>query len=465
MISSVGSTPDGARDRNPVRLVVSTASDLTEGAGAGAPDLAIGRDARVAPGERSGAFEHRSVLRRRDERARHPRRVTTAGAGPYAPATSHEAGGYRISGFTREDAADIPGAFEAVYGRDYLNPLVYDADAFADLVASGEQISFVARDAAGEFAGHLGLSFSAPSRRLVEVSQGIVVPGHRKSGIFARLIDRAIAFAREVLGAEAVYGQALTNHTVSQRVLGACDFHAVGLEVDYVPRRMLLREKALGPAATLIQYLDLGRDQHASCHLPPCHAAWFGRLLDGAGVPGLRVIATEARTDRRPSLAEAKDIPGCDMSRLLVRRAGPDLERIVEAREAEARRSGRRCFQVLVNLGNAAGAAAVESLRGRGYACGGLLPGFLEGGQHVAIMYRNFETPYFEGVMVHDREAEELLAAVVADWQRLEGRHAGARPGLDAEPGLAQARFVPLALGIEATAQRMAPSAVERVAV
>ena len=37
--------------------------------------------------------------------------------------------------------------------------------------------------------------------------------------------------------------------------------------------------------------------------------------------------------------------------------------------------------QVLINLGNAEGAAAAELLRGWGYACSGLLPGYLEGGK------------------------------------------------------------------------------------
>ncbi len=336
------------------------------------------------------------------------------------PASTREAGGYRISGFTYKDAADIPHAFKAVYGEDYLNPLVYDADGFASLVASGDQISFIARDADGDFAGHLALAFSAPNRRLVEVSQGIVVPAHRKSGIFARLMERAVAFARGELGAQAVFGTALTNHAVSQRVLAACEFRDVGLEVDYVPQRMLLRERATGPAATLVQYLDLGRHDHAPCHLPPSYAVWFARLLDGAAITGQRQMTLATQLDRRASISEAKDMPRFDMSRLLIRRAGFDFWSLVDAHETKAEAAGRRSFQVLVNLGNAEGAATVELLRGWGYACGGLLPSYLEGGQHVAIMYRSFESPYFEGVKLHDGEADHLLASVVSDWQRAE---------------------------------------------
>jgi RimJ/RimL family protein N-acetyltransferase len=337
------------------------------------------------------------------------------------PASSLEEGGYEISGFRPADALDIPRAFEEVYGKDYLNPQVYDAAGFAGVVASGAQVSFIARDAEGVFAGHLALVFSAPNRRLVEVAQGIVLPAHRKSGIFGRLMTRAVAFAGEELGCQAVYGTALTNHAVSQKVLAHSGFRDVGLEVDYVPERMLRREGAGGPAATLVQYLDFGRDEEAPCHLPASYAGWFSGLLDGAAIAGERHVVSSTRLELRASESEANDMPRFDMSRLLVRRAGFDFWRLVGSFEAAAEAAGRRSVQILVGLGEQEGAAAVELLRGWGYACGGLVPGYLEGGRHVAIMYRSFAAPYFSGVRLHTAAAERLLACVVADWKRAQG--------------------------------------------
>jgi hypothetical protein len=248
------------------------------------------------------------------------------------------------------------------------------------------------------------------------------------------MIDRALDFARESLGAQAVLGISLTNHTISQKVVAKRGFRDVGLEVDYVPQRMLLREAASGPAATLVQYLDLGRQQNAPCHLPPSYAVWFARLLDGAAVSGQRQITLATQLDRRASVSEAKDMPRFDMARLLVRRAGFDFWSLVGKMEAEAEAAGRRSFQVLINLGNAEGAAAVELLRGWGYACSGLLPGYLEGGQHVAILYRSFDEPHFQGVQLHDAGAERLLQNVVADWQRAERLGAELRHLFDDTP-------------------------------
>jgi hypothetical protein len=192
------------------------------------------------------------------------------------------------------------------------------------------------------------------------------------------------------------------------------------MEIDYVPQRMLAKDGVAGPAATLVQYLDYGQHDYSVCHLPPSYAVWFSRLLEGASVSGPRQITLATGLDRRATLSEMMDMPRFDMARLLVRRAGFDFWSLVGAQEDAAEAAGRRSFQVLINLGSAEGAAAVELLRGWGYACSGLLPGYLEGGRHAAIMYRNFEAPHFEGVKLHDDGARRLLSHISNDWQRAE---------------------------------------------
>jgi hypothetical protein len=192
------------------------------------------------------------------------------------------------------------------------------------------------------------------------------------------------------------------------------------MEIDYVPQRMLVQAGAGGPAATLVQYLDYGRHDYPACHLPPSYAVWFTRLLDSAGIGGQRQITLATGLDRSATRSELMDMPRFDMARLLVHHAGFDFWSLVGEQEAAAEAAGRRSFQVLINLGTAEGAAAVELLRGWGYACSGLVPGYFEGGQHVAIMYRNFHAPYFEGIKLHDDGAKQLLARIDNDWQRAE---------------------------------------------
>src|SRR3546814_14072548 len=112
-----------------------------------------------------------------------------------------------------------------------------------------------------------------------------------------------------------------------------------------------------------------------------------------------------------------------DMARLCIgglvgNRAGFDVGGLGGEQEAAGEAGGRRSFQVLITVGTAEGAAAVELLRGWGYACSGLIPGYLEGGQHVAIMYRNFQAPYFEGNKLLDDGDKRLIASTGNDMQR-----------------------------------------------
>jgi hypothetical protein len=197
------------------------------------------------------------------------------------------------------------------------------------------------------------------------------------------------------------------------------------------PSACCVREGATGPAAILLQYLDFGHERRAACHLPPSYALWFSRLLNEGGVSGPRQVTMAADLDRQASIAEVKDLPRFDMSRVTVRRAGFDFWSLVADEEAKAEAAGRRSFQVLISLGDAEGAAAVEMLRGWGYACSGLSPNYLEDGQHAAIMYRCFAEPYFEGIQLHNAAALRLLDNVMADWRRAERLGAELRHAFD----------------------------------
>src|SRR3546814_16007371 len=90
------------------------------------------------------------------------------------PASSNEADGYVIAGFTPQDAPDIPRSLTAVYGRDYLSSVVSSPDAFPALLASGPHISFIAPASAGDLPGHIAPPFSTPDPALRQPGQRLV---------------------------------------------------------------------------------------------------------------------------------------------------------------------------------------------------------------------------------------------------------------------------------------------------
>lgn len=327
-------------------------------------------------------------------------------------------GDYTLARLEPRDAAIVPDGFRRVYGDAYLSAAVYDADALARALRRGEQISFVARHADGDFAGHIALKRSAPNPRLFEVVQGIVVAEHRKAGMFRHLFDAALERARRDPDCDGFFGTALTNHKVSQRVLAEAGLRDVGFEIDYVPQRMLANEGAAGAIATVVQYLGLRPSAPRPAHVPERYRAWTARLLAVCG-EATRVSAPRGRTalPAGPAGVESADMPRFDMARLSVERVGVDLPGHVARCERAAAAAGRRTVQVLVNLDRPAAAPAIDWLRARGYAYSGLLPRYCADGGHAGLMYRSFAAPNFAEIKPYSEDARWLLGEVVTDWR------------------------------------------------
>ncbi len=328
-------------------------------------------------------------------------------------------GDYTLARIGPADAGLIPEGFRRVYGEDYLSAAVYDAAAIAEALASGEQISFLARDAAGAFAGHIALRRSAPNPHIYEIAQGIVVAEHRKAGIFRHIFNTALAEAEADPECEALFGTALTNHRISQRVLQEGGLRDVGYEIDYVPRRMLDREGVAGPIATLVQYRGFGRGPASPAYAALPYVGWVARLLRHVGEAGPALPVVKPQVVRPSSLGRESDLPRFDMARLTLEEAGRDLPALLADFERRAEAAGRRTAQVVLALDRPAAAAAMEQLRGLGYAFSGLLPRHLPGSAHGALFYRSFAQPNFAEIQPYTEEAARLLREVELDWRQV----------------------------------------------
>jgi RimJ/RimL family protein N-acetyltransferase len=315
------------------------------------------------------------------------------------------------------EASVIPEGFRRVYGEDYLSAAVYDEAAIARALEDGSQRSFLATAPDGSFAGHIALTRGAPNTRMFETAQGIVDPDHRRAGLLRHLFAMMVESARADPDCDALFGTALTNHTISQKVLGQYGFRDTGLEIDYVPQRMLVSEGVAGPIATLVQYLDFGKTEAAPAYLTPELARWAARLLPNGARAGAVVPVAHAPAPEEEGRLEVRDMPRFDMARLTVARAGADLPDIVSRVEAKAAADGRRTTQVVVALDRPGSAWAVEQLRAAGYAFSGLLPRFFPGNAHGGIFYRSFAVPNFKEIRTWSDTAAWLLEEVRADWQ------------------------------------------------
>jgi GNAT superfamily N-acetyltransferase len=328
-----------------------------------------------------------------------------------------DVGGYTVRRMTAGEACELPEGFRAVYGDAYLSARVYDADALAAVVAAGDQVSYLARDPHGRLAGHIALTRSAPNPALWEMGQAIVLPDHRKSGIFRWLFQAALTHATRDPACEGLFATSLTNHVVSQKVCAEAGFQDVGLEIDYVPQRMLVKEGACGAIATIVQYMSVRAAAARPAYVPAAYRPWAARLLAAVGERGaVRVPDGDGGFADRPTVLDSLDLPRFDMTRLTLTQAGGDFAGRLQAAERTAAAAGRRTIQVLLPLDRPDGAAAFAQLRRRGYGFSGILPRFLEGGAHAGMLYRSLDTPNLPEIQVYSASAQDLLQQVRADW-------------------------------------------------
>ena len=114
------------------------------------------------------------------------------------------------------------------------------------------------------------------------------------------------------------------------------------------------------------------------------------------------------------SALEMIDLPRFDMTRLFVRSAASDLDDEIASLERQARASGRRMLQVVLDLGNPACGPAADLLRDRGYWLGGLLPRWFDA--DGLLLQKSLDQPNFPAIETYSEDAGLLLQVIQDDY-------------------------------------------------
>ena len=345
---------------------------------------------------------------------------------PSTPGQDENGAAVEIGPFREGDGERIAALFREVYGEGYPVRLFYDPAALARANASGETWSIVARRPDGEVLGVTHFFRSAPCGKLYETGAGLVRKESRNLGLIARLMD--FGFGEWLPGreeVEEVFGEAVCNHTHSQKAGAALGFLELALEVSLMPAEAYTTEKsAAGRVAALLSF---------RCCRPRPHTVF----LPAPYRDELRFLY--GPLDDRRDLAEA-DAPLPETSateatmtvfdfarvaRVAVAHAGGDLAARLGAIEREAAEKGVEVFQLWLNAGEPHVGAAVALLRERGYFFGGPLPRWFD--TDGLLMQRLLCPPDFDQIRIHSDRAREILAIVRRDQERAAAR-AGRTP-------------------------------------
>jgi len=322
--------------------------------------------------------------------------------------------GYTFRRLRPVDAAGVVDCVRAIYGATYVHPELYQADEIVRLNDEQRLVSVVALDGQGEVVGHYALE-RPDLGSLAETGEALVLPEHRHHQLMEQM--------RELLEAEAqrlelagLYGNVVTNHVFSQRVVGRFGEFPTALSLGWSPASFHNLPEDLPQRMSEVVYFKFLRSPESlPVHLPERHAGWCRRIwsqLDreiderpGTPVTGDSDIACRERLDLGRAI-------------LQVRRIGAEAFERVAAEQQRLAGLGVEVIYVDLPLADSGTPALCEALERAEFFFSGLGPAFATTGDVLRLQWlRSTLDPAL--VKLESAIARELLDYVWSEKQRV----------------------------------------------
>jgi hypothetical protein len=324
-----------------------------------------------------------------------------------------------VDRFRPVDAAGLAGLFLSVYGNGYPIRQYYDPEWLAAANASNELVSVVARTAQGAIVSHMAaLRSAAENPKLYELGVGLTLPQYRGQGA-SRAIARRLMELLPSLGLDGAYGEAVCNHTVTQKIAYASGYVDTAVETDLMPAEIYGADgKAASRVSCLFSFLPLN-GRPPALYVPEVHREAVRFILQA--LPDGRAIETapSARLAAE-SRIRTKVFGFAAVSRCYVMACGEDIAAALERAEQEAEAKSCTTRQAFLALADPGVGRAAAILRDKGYSLGGLAPCWFVNGDGL-LLQRLMHAPGFAQMELCDDRARQLVALAEADWRAVNG--------------------------------------------
>jgi anti-sigma regulatory factor (Ser/Thr protein kinase)/predicted N-acetyltransferase YhbS len=322
---------------------------------------------------------------------------------------------YVIRRLRPEEAIWVAQCIYRAYGYTYPNDDLYYPERIAHQNETGELISAVAVNEAGELVGHCALE--RPGLGPVpEIGQAVVSPAHRKTGLLGRMTTFLEEEVRQ-MGLPGMFGRAVTSHTYSQRVIDNFGFRVCGVLLGLLPRSVSFKKIKTEPLpqreSCALCFKHVTPPTTAITYAPAHHQEMLQRIYDYLQVP------VEFKTPEPPSDEPgqvAVSFPrslGCGMIRVL--RVGADtITEIRRARRDLCDIMGVETVYLELPLAQAGTPDVCHAAEADGFFFSGLGPHFAPDGDILHLQYLNVELDPLR-LQIFSPFGQELLAYIIKD--------------------------------------------------
>ncbi|MGD2097994.1 MAG: hypothetical protein PVG35_10460 [Desulfobacterales bacterium] len=342
---------------------------------------------------------------------------------PYDPADvpiARKPGAFKchVRRLEAKDAAEVSKTIYKTYGYTYPHDYVYYPEKIIAMNDSGRVYPAVAIADDSEIAGYGVFQIWDQNPQIVEMAQGVVKPNYRSMGCFRNITRHLLDKARS-RGIKGAFGEAVTNHTVSQHTMHGFEFKDCGLRLGLIPPDTVFKgmnAEVSQRVSMLVQFLYLQPPVAPSqtVYAPAHHRDMLAALYQELGV-AIGIENTTSQEHSNPSSHaefKIKLIGSMRYARIIVEAYG---KKFIAALKTEVRELCLKKIEIInlfLNLSDPLTAATTAQIEKMGFFFGGILPHGFKNGDALIMQYLNNVPITYEDVEVESPMAQKLLAYV-----------------------------------------------------
>lgn len=321
---------------------------------------------------------------------------------------------FEIRRLEPDDAWGAVRCFYAVYGEHYPFDTYYIPDKLIEENRKGNVVSVVARTGSGDIIGYAALyRSSAYFSGVYETGQAIVLPEYRFSFAVLCMQDFLMGLLDSLQEVHEIFGEAVCNHIVTQKLMSLYDFEETGLELGLLPAEAFRDlEFPADRVSTLLGFRTV-KDRAHDLFVPEDYASELEFTMSGLDIS--RTLKESRGCAPRGSSTGIvpQFIDYAHVVRFNLHRIGEDFPKIQADMERQVESREAKVIQVFINLGDPWAGWAVALLRQRGFFFGGFLPRWFD--TDGLLMQRIAVLPNFQSIKLSSSRAQKILDIVRAD--------------------------------------------------
>ena len=323
----------------------------------------------------------------------------------------------RVRQMTAADAPEVSKTIYKTYGYTYPRDYVYYPEKIVAMNRSGQIFSAVAITGEDQISGYGVFQVWEENPQIVEMAQGVVKPEFRSRGCFRQithyLLDRA-----KSMGIKGAFGEAVTNHTVSQHTTYGFGFRDCGLRLGLVPPGVEFKGmdgKISHRVSLLVHFLFLQPPPDAlSIYAPAHHRDMIAAIYKELGVrPDIKVAVPDpAKRAASKSVFKIKMVGSMNFARIIISRCGDHIGEELKIKVKELCLKKTEIVNLFLNLSDPLTCIYTAQFEKLGFFFSGILPGAFADGDALILQYLNNVPIDYGAIRVESTLAGQLVAYI-----------------------------------------------------